>query len=254
MTTVPSPTVTGEDETLAAAQTALNNWTIQDRKAKSDLVLSISPTELKHIRNCNTSKEVWDRLKSVYASQGLMRKAALLEQLLLKKMREDEDVRDYLSRYMDTVDKLHNMDIEINGDLLSIMLLHSLPNSFDNFCCAIKFRDNLPDIDALSIKIIEEGDSKVHKNTETDTNAMFSKQQPRAPKDGATGRQHGGKSSSSEAEYKCRYCKKTGHKAADCFRKKREAQNANTASDVFHANENLSASANRPSDYASNIR
>jgi len=65
-----------------------------------------------------------------------MRKATLLEHLLLKRMHEDDDVRDYLSRFMDTVDKLNNMEIEINGDLLSIMSLHSLPSSFDNFCCA----------------------------------------------------------------------------------------------------------------------
>jgi len=45
---------------------------------------------------------------------------------------------------MNTVDKLQALDIDVNGDLLSVMLLHSLPISFDNFCCAIKSRDNLP--------------------------------------------------------------------------------------------------------------
>lgn len=84
---IPKPVVTSEGEMLAATQAALSDWIIRDRKAKSDLVLSISPTELKHIRNCNTSKEIWDRLKSVYASQGPMRKAALLEQLLLRNAR-----------------------------------------------------------------------------------------------------------------------------------------------------------------------
>ncbi|RZB40736.1 UBN2 2 domain containing protein, partial [Asbolus verrucosus] len=91
----------------------------------------MSPTQLKHLRNCETSKEVWDKLKSVYASQGPIRKATLLEQLLSLKLSEGEDVRDHLSRFMDTVDKLHGMNIEINGDLLSVMLLHSLPDSFD---------------------------------------------------------------------------------------------------------------------------
>lgn len=94
-------------------------------------------------------------------------------------MREDDDVRDYLSRYMDTVDKLHNMEIEINGDLLSIMLLHSLPSSFDNFCCAIKSRDNLPDIDALIIKIIEERKSKIYKSNETDIPMLCSRSNDR---------------------------------------------------------------------------
>lgn len=247
---IPRPVITGQGEALAAAQVALDNWTVQDRKAKSDLVLSISPTELKHIRNCNTSKEVWNRLKSLYASQGPIRKATLLEQLLLKKMREDDDVRDYLFRYMDTVDKLHNMDIEINGDQLSIMLLHSLPSSFDNFCCAIKSRNNLPDIDALTIKIIEERDSKIHKNSESDINAMFSKQRLKTSIDCATGRQQGGRNLSNEAGYRCHYCKRKGHKAVDCFKKKKDAQNANVASDVFYADEISNVSINETCNYA----
>jgi len=63
------------------------------------------------------------------------------------------------------------LEIDINGDLPTVML-HSLPNSFDNFCCAIKSCDNLPDTDALMIKIIEEYDSKVHKG-EFSSNYVF---------------------------------------------------------------------------------
>ncbi|XP_018364448.1 PREDICTED: uncharacterized protein LOC108762115 [Trachymyrmex cornetzi] len=138
---IPRPIVAGTGQAFSVSQAAANAWIVQDRKAKSDLILSISPEQLKHLRNCDTSKEVWDKLKSVYASQGPMRKATLLEQLLLQKMREGDDVRDYLSRFMSTVDKLQALNIDINGDLLSVMLLHSLPTNFDNFCCAIKSCD-----------------------------------------------------------------------------------------------------------------
>lgn len=92
-------------------------------------------------------------------------------------MREGDDVRDYLSRFMSIVDQLQALDIDINSDLLSIMLLYSLPTNFDNFCCAIKLRDNLPEIDALMIKIIEEFNSKVHKEGETGSNALLFKPQ-----------------------------------------------------------------------------
>jgi len=64
---IPKPVISSTGETLAASQTAINTWIIQDRKAKSDLILSMSPEQLKHLRNCETSKEVWDKLKAVYA-------------------------------------------------------------------------------------------------------------------------------------------------------------------------------------------
>jgi len=171
-----------------------------------------------------------------------MRKTTLLEQLLLEKMHDGDDVRDYLSRFMDIVDKLQALEIDINGDLLSVMLLYSLPNSFDNFCCAIKSHHNLLDIDALMIKIIEEYDSKVHKG-ESGSNAMFSKQQrpKRKTSNNTKGVQQTEKDidktvSDRPVKYKCHYCKKREHKAVDCYSKIKEAkENANTANKLFFA-------------------
>ena len=89
-------TVAGDE----ATRQAISKWTIEDRKAKSDLILSMSPAQLKHLRNCETSKDVWDKLESVYASQGLS-----------IKMHEEDHVRDHLTGYKDVVDKLHAMKI-----------------------------------------------------------------------------------------------------------------------------------------------
>lgn len=46
---------------------------------------------------------------------------------------EGDEVREHLLKFFDTVDKLNEMDVDINSDLLSMMLLHSFPASFGNF-------------------------------------------------------------------------------------------------------------------------
>ncbi|KZC15202.1 hypothetical protein WN55_00969 [Dufourea novaeangliae] len=102
-------------------------WLKHDKKAKSDLILSISPSELKQLKGCETSREMW-------------------------------------LKFFDCVDKLAAMEVEINKDLLSIMLLYSLPSSFENFRCAIESRDNLPDVESLKVKILEESDARKQKN------------------------------------------------------------------------------------------
>ncbi len=56
-------------------------WESEDAKAKSDLILLISPSELKQIKNCTTSKDVWDKLHNIYQSKGPARKAMLLKNL-----------------------------------------------------------------------------------------------------------------------------------------------------------------------------
>jgi hypothetical protein len=74
-------------------------------------------------------------------------------------MADNGDVRVHLNDFFDSVDKLSDMGMDINEDLLTILLLYSLPASFENFRCAIESRDDLPKPEALRIKIVEENDA-----------------------------------------------------------------------------------------------
>lgn len=85
-----------------------------DEKAKAELVLLISSSELRTVKNAKSSKELWTILENMYESTGPARKATLLKRLVLKKMRDDEDIREYLAEFMDTVDKLQSMEIPIH--------------------------------------------------------------------------------------------------------------------------------------------
>ena len=129
----------GDATSLAAAQA----WDVADRKAHSDLVLDINPMKLKQIKGCNTALEVWEKLHSIYQSKGPARNATLLKKLTLQKMAEDGDLREHICGFFDAVDKLHEMEVDINEDLLTIMLLYSLPPTFENFRCAIVTRRSL---------------------------------------------------------------------------------------------------------------
>lgn len=136
------------------------------------------------------------------------------------------------------------MSININGDLLTVLLLHSLPNTYNNFYCAIKSRDTLPDIEKLMAKIIEEICAREHK-ADDESGAMFAKQRfpgakvapnsiagdRRSSKDAAT--------ASQRKIVKCDFCGKKGHKSAKCFKMKREGQNANAADELFFASDSV---------------
>jgi hypothetical protein len=98
--------------------------------------------------------------RGIYQSKGPARKATLLKQLTLQRMEESGDVREHIDMFFDAVDKLQEMEVEINRDLLAIMLLYSLPDSFENFRCAIESRDHLPTPDVLRVKIIEESNAR----------------------------------------------------------------------------------------------
>ena len=224
---------TADDPVTRAAITA---WEKEDRKAKSDLILAISPTELKQVRGCITSKDVWDKLKTIYDSKGPARKATLLKRLIQTKMSEGGDVKKHIAEFFDAIDKLESMEVNVNGDLLSIMLLYSLPSSFENFRCAIESRDSLPSAEQLKIKIIEEHEAR-NQATGSESGAMFAHRNKHNPKHASTPRDENDAKASTRFKYKCSFCKIVGHKYADCRkRKKQETDKANnTEVDTFFA-------------------
>lgn len=206
---------TGTDATAAASVRTRTEWAKADKKAKSDLILSIHPTELQHVRGCTTSREVWLKLESIYASKGPARKATLLKQLMLQKLNEGGDVRDHMNRFFDAVDRLAAMDVQVHKDLLAIMLLYSLPASYENFRCAIESRDELPSVDALKVKILEESDVRKQSNVVEMTGALA------AGSNGNRRRQWLDKKNEKSVPVgifkgKCYKCGMQGHKSPDC--------------------------------------
>jgi hypothetical protein len=75
----------GENNANAAN---IQEWTRNDAKARSDMILSISTSELKQIKHCATSREMWIKLEETYQSKGPARKTTLLKSLRCRKWRK----------------------------------------------------------------------------------------------------------------------------------------------------------------------
>lgn len=206
--TTKKPTIEGDD---------LNKYLEKDGLALAELFLIISPGELKQVKNCETSKQVWDTLESIYHSKGPARKASLLKELILRKMKDSDSIVDHLNKFMDIVDKLADMDITINKDLLSIMMLYSLPQSFENFRIAIESRDDLPNPDSLKIKIIEEAEAR---RNIANTTEQSSEQEVLYSRQRKTGKKY---------TVECFKCKKKGHKAKECWSKVNQSNKGNVS-------------------------
>ncbi|GBM12296.1 hypothetical protein AVEN_155295-1 [Araneus ventricosus] len=86
-------------------------------------------------------------------------------------METGSDVHDHIRKFFDIFNKLQDLDIVIDEDLTSVMLLYSLPANFETFRVAIESRDELPKLETLRIKIIDEWQSRADQSLSKDGGA-----------------------------------------------------------------------------------
>ena len=68
--------------TLKETQANSEEWIKLDEKAFATLVLVEKPSQVRHIKNCKISEEVWKKLKSVYKPKGPVCRFTLYKTLL----------------------------------------------------------------------------------------------------------------------------------------------------------------------------
>ncbi|UYV75442.1 hypothetical protein LAZ67_13000282, partial [Cordylochernes scorpioides] len=202
-----------------------NEWEKNDQKALATIVLSLSPPEIIHVKKCTTSAEAWKNLNKVHQPKGPATKVFLTKQLILLKINPNERLQDYLNKFSSLADRLSEMDAQVPEDFLSILLLCSLPESYEGFRTAIETRDELPSFEALKVKMLEEEIRQTQLNGTTNTEQAFlgnpeRKNLPSTSKPKPRG-----------FPFSCHFCGKKGHKAADCRkRKSRNPKNEMVAS------------------------
>ncbi|UYV83109.1 hypothetical protein LAZ67_22002237 [Cordylochernes scorpioides] len=160
-----------------------NDWEKNDQKALATIVLSLSPPEIIH--------------------------------LILLKMNPNERLQDYLNKFSSLADRLSEMDAQVPEDFLSILLLCSLPESYEGFRTAIETRDKLPNFETLKVKMLEEAIRQTELNGKTDSEEkVFLGNSERKPFSSTS------KPKAKGFPFNCHFCGKKGHKAADCRKRK----------------------------------
>lgn len=135
-------------------------WKKRDDKATATIILSITPVQLSYIKNSKTAADAWNTLRDIHQPKGPVRKVTLFKQLLGMRMREDDCIQQYVCNFTSVVDKLAEAGIDLSEDLLVIMILASLPKSFENLVVALESRDDLPKLSVLKVKLSEEGERR----------------------------------------------------------------------------------------------
>nr|GEV51329.1 retrovirus-related Pol polyprotein from transposon TNT 1-94 [Tanacetum cinerariifolium] len=121
------------------------------KKAHSALLLCLDNKVLREVNKKDSSAGVWLKLGTLYMTKSLVNKLYLKKKLFTFYMHSGKKLPEHINEFNKMIGDLANIDVDIDDEDKALMLLTSLPPSYDNFMETLLYeRDSLTLKDVLS--------------------------------------------------------------------------------------------------------
>lgn len=255
ITNKPRRIVRGGEEVIKERDDQIANYEKLDRLMRPMILLALDNKHARMVLNCQTSKEIFDRLIAVHEQNSAASKIVLQKEFFDLQMGKEEPVEDYIARAEYLWGRLLAAGVKaIDEATLVNRIVASLPRRFINFMSSwssveparhtlgeliprlmaedqlqSKFRKPKSDSNALATEWR-------HNNNRNKNNKHKSGNQS-----GSNNANHANKNSKKTFKYKCYGCQEKGHMKRDCPKINKNNDNKQAKSNNSDAN-NVSSS------------
>ena len=115
----------------------LAKWMKSDRKARAIIGLSLSDEHLEHVRDVETTKQMWNAILDVFERHTLLNKLTARRKFYTVSMEHGEKVLTYLNRVKQLAATLKSMGVEIDDQELAMAALNGLPSAYESLIVAL---------------------------------------------------------------------------------------------------------------------
>ena len=207
-------------------------------KAHSAILLCLGNEVLREVVEEDTTTKLWLKLESLYMTKSLTNLLNLKNWLYTLQMKEGTSIKNHLDEFNKTIMDLRNIDVRIDDENQTIILMCSLSNSYEHFLNTMVYgRDTIYIENVRAALNSRELKNKVFKSREDDSSEGLVVKGRTLKKNND---RKGQSRSKSKGNKKCFKCNKEGHYVKNCPDcKEKEKGKTFNSSDVVIAEENL---------------
>ncbi|BBH02116.1 hypothetical protein Prudu_012586 [Prunus dulcis] len=112
-------------------------WSILNRKVVGQIRQWVDQSVFHHVSQETDAYKLWTKLSSMYERKTAQNKASVIRRLVNLKYRDGRSVTEHLSDFQGLINLLTNMKMVLDDELQALVLLSSLPDSWDTLVVSL---------------------------------------------------------------------------------------------------------------------
>ncbi|KAF7131933.1 hypothetical protein RHSIM_Rhsim09G0133900 [Rhododendron simsii] len=117
--------------------TSDEDWKVTNRKAVALIRTWVDQSVFHHVAQETNAYELWTKLEAMYERKTAQNKASLIRRLVNLKYKDGRNVAEHMSDFQGLINQLSTMKLVLDEELQALLLLSSLPDSWETLVVTI---------------------------------------------------------------------------------------------------------------------